>query len=473
MRDYLPQEKQAREKALTTIRKIYGARGFDEIETPALEDHSRLHQGLGGDNEKLSFSILKRGLTKEQLAAAQNSANLADLGMRFDLTVPLSRFYASNKTKLPAVFRALQLGPVWRAERPQRGRYRQFLQADIDIIGEPDIIAEIELLAASSSALAALGLQNCVIRICDRRILTALLSHLGFPEQQHAQALITLDKLDKIGTEGVREELNQTLTNQTGENSKATQALTNYLHKITETINGAGYPLTAQAIKEALPENLDTGHKTGEHRNSEETPAHTPPAAQAITGLTQIGAALNNRLPAGIKLAFDPTLVRGMEYYTGTIFEVSHPGSGSSVAGGGRYDGMIGRFLGTNIPAVGFSLGFERIIELASQNENTQVKALALIYDQNVYKTLGAAGISLIQAELLNTWERVLPQRVQKNMRRLLDELAERGYTHFVKVTVDALPARPGTDVNPNVDREYVQKLNAGLDVRALQTSQN
>ena len=186
MRDFLPADKARREHALGVIRGVYRANGFDEIETPVVEDHARLHSGLGGDNEKLSFSILKRGITPEALAAATEAGEveqLADLGLRFDLTVPLARYYATNRAQLPPVFRSLQIAPVWRAERPQKGRYRQFVQADIDIIGESGLLAEVELVTATSEALAALGLDGCVIRVNDRRILFGLLEHCGQARQ--------------------------------------------------------------------------------------------------------------------------------------------------------------------------------------------------------------------------------------------------------------------------------------------------
>ena len=210
MRDFLPADKARRERALATIRAVYRAHGFDEIEAPALEESARLHSGIGGDNEKLAYNVLKRGLTDADLAAAAEAGDplaLSDLGLRYDLTVPLARFYATNQAQLPAVFRAIQIGPVWRAERPQKGRYRQFLQCDIDVLGEPGAIAELELLSATTDALAALGLAGVQVRINDRRILNRLLATWGVADDAAPRALITVDKLDKIGVSGVVGEL--------------------------------------------------------------------------------------------------------------------------------------------------------------------------------------------------------------------------------------------------------------------------
>ena len=212
MRDFLPAEKARREHALGVIRGVYAAHGFDEIETPVMEDSSRLHAGLGGDNEKLAFAVMKRGLTPDDLAAAAASGDalsLADLGLRYDLTVPLARFYATHRAALPPVFRAIQIAPVWRAERPQKGRYRQFVQCDIDIIGEAGPLAELELLTATVATLDALGLGGCTIRLNDRRILAGILGSWGVPGELRERALITIDKLDKIGTAGVAAELRE------------------------------------------------------------------------------------------------------------------------------------------------------------------------------------------------------------------------------------------------------------------------
>jgi histidyl-tRNA synthetase len=209
MRDFLPEEKARREHVLSVIRRVFSAHGFDEIETPVMEDSARLHAGLGGDNEKLAFGVLKRGLTAEDFAVAKDALDLADLGLRFDLTVPLARFYATHRAELPTVFRAIQIAPVWRAERPQKGRYRQFVQCDIDIIGEAGPLAEIELLTATAATMTALGLTDWSIRVNDRRILHSLLKYWQVDEGSAGRVLVALDKEDKIGVEGVVAELRE------------------------------------------------------------------------------------------------------------------------------------------------------------------------------------------------------------------------------------------------------------------------
>jgi len=292
MRDFLPAEKAKRERVLAVIRGVYESFGFQEIEAPALEDLDRLLSGQGGDNEKLAYRVLKRGAELDQaLADGSNPDGLADLGLRFDLTVPLTRFYATNRSELPNVFKAIQIGPVWRAERPQKGRYRQFVQCDIDIIGDAGVLAEVELITASLAALDALGLKNAVIRVNHRELLTKLLSGFGVKAEQLTQAMIIIDKLDKIAVSGVVQELEEKLGTEVS--AKAKQWFDT---------------LDVQVVPEILQ------------------------------GLFAVAG--------GNRLRFDPTLVRGMGYYTGVIFEIELPGSGSSIGGGGRYDGMVGKWLG-------------------------------------------------------------------------------------------------------------------------------
>ena len=425
MRDFLPADKARREHALGVIKGVYRAHGFDEIETPVVEDYGRLHAGLGGDNEKLSFSILKRGITPDALAAAVEAGNpeqLADLGLRFDLTVPLTRFYASHRAELPPVFRSLQIAPVWRAERPQKGRYRQFVQADIDIIGEAGLLAEIELITATSAALAALGLEGCAIRVNDRRVLFGLLEHCGFDASQHDRALITVDKLDKIGASGVVEELREF-------DAAAAEKIGAVLAAVEPALQGDGIALTREAL-DALEASV-LGISGNEN------------AAAGLASLAELGEALAGALPDGVAVRFDPTLVRGMGYYTGTIFEIAHPGSGSSVGGGGRYDGMVGRFLGQDVPAVGFSIGFERVVDLISLPEHEGPDAVALVFDRDV----APADLAAIKRELVARGHRVRLERRQKNMKTLLERIANEGFTSFANVRagvrdLDALEIR-------------------------------
>lgn len=409
MRDFLPADKARREHALSIIKGVYRAHGFDEIETPVVEDYARLHAGLGGDNEKLSFSILKRGITPEALAAAVEAGDveeLADLGLRFDLTVPLTRFYASHRAELPPVFRSIQIAPVWRAERPQKGRYRQFVQADIDVIGEAGLLAEVELITATSQVLSELGLDGCVIRINDRRILFGLLDHCGFAAGTHDRALITIDKLDKIGAEGVVAELREI-------DPAAAERLGTVLAEVEPAIAGDGIPLDGDKIAAVLPSGA---------------------ADEGISNLAALGAALDGALPDGVTLRFDPTLVRGMGYYTGTIFEVAHPSSGSSVGGGGRYDGMVGRFLGQDVPAVGFSIGFERVVDLITLPEATGPEAVALIADAEV----DLAQLVGLKRDLVARGHRVRLERRQKNMKALLARISTEGFTSVANVRADS-----------------------------------
>jgi histidyl-tRNA synthetase len=397
MRDFLPADKATRERALGVIRSSFAAHGFDEIETPVMEDTARLHSGLGGDNEKLGFAVLKRGLAPADLVAAAEGddlLSLTDLGLRFDLTVPLARFYASHRAELPAVFRSIQIAPVWRAERPQKGRYRQFMQCDIDIIGEAGPLAEIELITATAAALDNLGLTGCSVRINDRRILSTLLATWGVPADLTDRALITLDKLDKIGVDGVVAELGGLGIDTAG---------------LADTLTGfttIGWPDTADA------------------------PAWLDEAAYADL------SALRAALP-GVRLEFDPTLVRGMGYYTGTIFEIAHPDLGYSLGGGGRYDGMIGRFLGTDVPACGFSIGFERIVDLLTGSDADTADAVVLVHE----KDADPATLVGLKAALVADGLRVRLEKRTKNLKALLERAGSAGYGRFAFVTHDTAVA--------------------------------
>ena len=365
MRDLLPVEKTRREQVLAIIRAVYQERGFQEIETPALEDISRLTAGQGGENEKLVFQVLKRGEELERALA--EGSELSDLGLRFDLTVPLTRFFASNHSKLPRVLKAIQIGSVWRAERPQKGRYRQFLQCDIDILGDGSELAEIELISASLAALAAIGIHDAMVRVNDRRVLSSQLIKLGI--QQQEKAMIAIDKMDKVGIAGVKNEIEET------------------------------YGVDVATKVAAWLEQATTA----------EWPAE-----------------LNwvNSLPDSGKVRFDPTLVRGMGYYTGAIFEIEHPGSASSIGGGGRYDNMVGRWSGTPTPAVGISLGIERILDLLP-SEISSENSLVLLIDDDFGAALSA------QQELIEQGWSVRLERAAKNTKAQLAELQEQGFGSF------------------------------------------
>ncbi|KGJ80377.1 histidyl-tRNA synthetase [Cryobacterium roopkundense] len=397
MRDFLPADKAVREHALGVIRQSFSAHGFDEIETPVMEDSARLHSGLGGDNEKLAFAVMKRGLKATDVAAAveqDDLLSLADLGLRFDLTVPLARFYATHRAELPTVFRSIQIAPVWRAERPQKGRYRQFVQCDIDIIGEAGSLAEIELITATAATLDTLGLVGCSIRINDRRILSTMLGHWGVAADLTERALITIDKLDKIGVDGVVTEL--------GGLGIDTAGIADTLH----TLGGSGWDLGSD-----VPEWLDQA---------------------AFADLLALRAAMPR-----VDLVFDPTLVRGMGYYTGTIFEISHPTLGYSLGGGGRYDGMIGRFLGTDVPACGFSIGFERIVDLLGRDAASAADAVVLVHSADA----DPAHLVQLKTALVADGLRVRLERRTKNLKALLDRAAEAGFGRFAFVTDDTTTA--------------------------------
>lgn len=410
MRDFLPAEKARRERILSVIKDSYRAHGFDEIETPVMEDSARLHAGLGGDNEKLAFGVLKRGLTREDLHRAEQPLDLVDLGLRFDLTVPLARFYATHRAALPNVFRAIQVAPVWRAERPQKGRYRQFVQCDIDIIGEPGIQAEAELLVASLATVDALGLTEASIRVNDRRLLIGMLTGFGFAPEHHEGVLITIDKLDKLGPDGVIAEL--------GEREVDPAAVEAFRAFLLRPQTREFLPFGEAAIRKALPAGADD---------------------TVVGELVAIGEAVAAaRGETFAPLVFDPFLVRGMGYYTGPIFELAHPSVPYSLGGGGRYDGMIGRFLGTDVPATGFSLGFERLVELVEPPAASGGAAVALVHDADA----PLATLLALQSAFVARGDRARLVRRAKNTKLQLENLAEQGFTSFAFLAADA-PASP------------------------------
>lgn len=419
MRDFLPRDKARREHALGVIRRVFSDYGFDEIETPVVEDFARLHSGLGGDNEKLAFNVLKRGLTAEDAAAAATAGNLdalTDLGLRFDLTVPLARFYASHRAELPPVFRSIQIAPVWRAERPQKGRYRQFVQCDIDIIGEAGPLAEIELITATSAALAALGLFGCRVRINDRRLLNGMLDVFGFMADEHPGVLITVDKLDKVGTAGVIAELRE---------RQATPAAIDRLEEFFAQPTPADEPFGEAQIRSRLPPGVDD---------------------VVIAELAAIGIAAGQDAAGGrsTPVVFDPFLVRGMGYYTGPIFEIEHPGLGYSLGGGGRYDGMIGRFLGQDVPATGFSIGFERIVDLLDLSEDPANDSVVLVHDRDA----DPGALIALKSQLVASGRRVRLEQRTKNLKALLDRVTAAGFSAFAFVpagatSADALEFKP------------------------------
>ncbi|WP_439902814.1 histidine--tRNA ligase [Microbacterium azadirachtae] len=425
MRDFLPADKARRERVLSVIRERYRAHGFDEIETPVVEEYDRLHAGIGGDNEKLSFNILRRGLDAEAIsAAAEDPAALSDLGLRYDLTVPLARFYATNRGQLPGVFRSIQIGPVWRAERPQKGRYRQFVQCDIDIIGDDSARAEAELIVASLDTIDALGLTGGMVRVNDRRALDWMLDSFGFAEDERPGVLITIDKLDKIGPDGIVAELRER-----GATASAVDAFAAFLRR-PQTLEYN--PYGEKQIRKALPENAP-----------DELVAHLVGLGEAVAAARPATGSGTEQGIDPIPLRFDPFLVRGMGYYTGTIMELAHPSVAYSLGGGGRYDGMIGRFLGQQVPAVGFSIGFERIVDLLESADDAAGQAVVLVHDADV----PVAELVAHKAALIADGARVRLERRTKNLKALLERAAADGYTAFAAVRAgdasDALEVKP------------------------------
>lgn len=406
MRDFLPADKARRERVLAVIRDRYRVHGFDEIETPVMEEYARLHAGIGGDNEKLAYNVLKRGLDADAVrAAADDQAQLTDLGLRYDLTVPLARFYATHRGQLPGIFRSIQIAPVWRAERPQKGRYRQFMQCDIDIIGDATARAEAELVVATLDTLDGLGLEGGTVRINDRRALDFMLDSFGFAADERPGVLITIDKLDKIGTGGVAAELRE-LGVVTGDADVAAEL---------EALTAADWHLHDGVVR--------------------------PPSWLDLDAYREL-LTLREALP-GAAIEFDPTLVRGMGYYTGTIFELAHPSVDYSLGGGGRYDGMIGRFLGQDVPAVGFSIGFERIVDLVPERADASAPAIVLIHDRDVPE----GELLALKAVLVGEGSRVRLEQRTKNVKALLERAAADGYTAFA--TAGAGTARGGLEIKP------------------------
>ena len=442
MRDFLPADKARREHVLSVIRRTFREHGFDEIETPVVEDSARLHAGLGGDNEKLAFAVMNRDLKQEALQQAADtgdSLELADLGLRFDLTVPLARFYATHRAELPKVFRAIQIAPVWRAERPQKGRFRQFVQCDIDIIGEAGPLAEIELIAATAAALEALGFtgtNGCTIRINDRRILRRIVSSLGIPDESFERALIAIDKEDKIGVDGVVKELVEL---ELGEEATLAPVL-GHLGRISGTNSGSARGGSDGDRAGDGDADDDGAGDRGGVRAGADLPADgwdlldAPPDwldPHAYRDLLAIRSAVNTATSGRARLVFSPNLVRGMGYYTGTIFEIAHPDLPYSLGGGGRYDGMIGRFLGTDVPAAGFSLGFERLVELVQLPEDAAANSVVLIYDADVEP----ARLAALKQELVAGGARATLAERPKNLKALIDQLGASGWTQFAFVT--------------------------------------
>ncbi len=400
MKDILPEEMQMRDYVIAVIKETYAKFGFTPIETPCMEDIQNLSSKQGGENEKLVFKVLKRG-EKLNLETAKEEADVVDYGMRYDLTVPLVRYYSNHANELPTPFKALQIGNVWRADRPQKGRYRQFMQCDIDILGEPSNLAEIELILATTTTLGNLGFQNFEIRINDRRILKAMAAYSGFDEAHYDSIFITLDKMDKIGLDGVEQELLA--------DGYAKELVDKYLSLFQGMQTAED---TLSFIEEKLEDFLEN---------------------EVRTSFRDIIESVNATKSDCFKLVFDPTLVRGMSYYTGTIFEIAMPEFGGSCGGGGRYDGMVGKFTGKDVPACGFSIGFERIILILLENGfqiPNKSKKIAYLVEKGVSNEALREVIGKAQKERENGAQ-VLVVRMNKNKKFQKEQLTAQGYEEF------------------------------------------
>lgn len=400
MKDILPAEMQIRDYVIALIKETYKGFGFTPIETPCVENIANLSSKQGGENEKLIFKIMKRG-EKLNLEQATCENDLTDSGLRYDLTVPLSRFYSNNAANLPKPFKALQIGPVWRADRPQKGRFRQFYQCDIDILGDATNLAEIELILATTTLLGKIGFSGFNVRINDRRILKAMAKYSGFPESQFDEVFIILDKMDKIGLDGVAEELKKA-----GFEESSIQTYLKMFEELKSQENGIAY------IGEKLKDVLE---------------------GDAANNLQQIVSAVEQTTKSSFRLSFDPTLVRGMSYYTGTIFEIEMEGFPGSVAGGGRYDEMVGKFTNMQTPACGFSIGFERIVTILLENgfevPGTKKKKAYLIEKGVSADRMGQALAKAMQERA--NGEQVLVTQMNKNKKFQKEQLMAEGYTEF------------------------------------------
>ena len=404
MKDIMPAEMEIRDYVIGLIKETYKGFGFTPIETPAMENIANLTNKQGGDNEKLIFKVMKRG-EKLNLEAAQTPDDLVDAGMRYDLTVPLVRFYSNNANELPKPFKALQIGPVWRADRPQKGRFRQFYQCDIDILGEPTNLAEIECILATTTLLGKLGFEGFKVHINDRRLLKAMADYSGFPESDYDKVFITLDKMDKIGIDGVKAELR--------ENGYAAETVEKYgamFEGLQNAEDRLGY------VNELLG------------------------GSEAIDNLKEITASVDAVKSVDFELMFDPTLVRGMSYYTGTIFEIEIAGLNCSAGGGGRYDEMVGKFTNLSTPACGFSIGFERIITIL-MDQGFRVPGSRDKIAYLVEKNLPADSMSKVMKmaqEKRAEGKQVLVSIMNKNKKFQKEQLTSEGYAEITEFYRDS-----------------------------------
>ena len=408
MKDVMPAEMEIRDYLIGLIKDTYKTFGFQSMETPCVEHIENLCSKQGGDNEKLIFKILKRG-EKLKIDEAKEENDLVDGGLRYDLTVPLARYYSNHANELPSPFKALQIGSVWRADRPQKGRFRQFVQCDIDILGEASNLAEIELILATTAMLGKLDFKNFTVCINDRNILKSMAAYSGFKEEDYDEVFIVLDKMDKIGPEGVEAELIEM-----GYTSESVKTYLSLFDEVASDVSGVRY------LKEKLGDYL-----------SDET----------ADGLELIMSSVEAAKECDFKLQFTPTLVRGQSYYTGTIFEVTMDDFGGSVAGGGRYDKMIGKFTVQDTPACGFSIGFERIVMLLLENGykvpgGRQKKAYLM--EKKLPKEDMLKVLALAKADR-EAGRQVLIVNMKKNKKFQKEQLIEDGYTEIADCYADSV----------------------------------
>ncbi len=408
MKDMLPKEMEIRDYVIHLIKETYKTYGFSSMETPCVEHIENLCSKQGGDNEKLIFKILKRG-EKLKIDEAKEENDLVDGGLRYDLTVPLARYYANHMSELPSPFKAMQIGNVWRADRPQKGRFRQFMQCDIDILGEPGILAEIELILATTAMLGKLNFQNFTVCINDRNILKAMAAYSGFKEEDYDEVFIVLDKMDKIGKEGVAGELQEL-----GYGKESVDTYLGLFNEVTPDVEGIRY------LKEKLGGCL---------------------SSETAEGMETIISSVEEAKEAKFGIRFDPTLVRGQSYYTGTIFEVTMDDFGGSVAGGGRYDKMIGKFTGQDTPACGFSIGFERIVMLLLENGYEVPRKgakKAYLLEKNMPKEGMLKVLAMAKADR-EAGKQVLIANMKKNKKFQKEQLQAEGYEEIIDCYADSV----------------------------------
>lgn len=406
MKDMLPAEMEIRDYLIGLIKETYKTFGFTSMETPCVEHIENLCSKQGGDNEKLIFKIMKRG-EKLKISEAKEENDLADGGLRYDLTVPLARYYANHANELPSPFKALQIGNVWRADRPQRGRFRQFMQCDIDILGEGSVLAEIELILATTAMLGKLNFKNFTVCINDRNILKAMAAYSGFKEEDYDEVFIILDKMDKIGAEGVAGELEEM-----GYTRENVDTYLRLFDEVETDLSGVRH------LKERLGDFL---------------------SSETAEGMEMIMSSVEAAKECDFKLKFDPTLVRGQSYYTGTIFEVTMDDFGGSVAGGGRYDKMIGKFTGQDTPACGFSIGFERIVMLLLENgyEVPGVRQKKAYLLEKKLPTEGMLKVLELAKKDRESGKQVLIVNMKKNKKFQKEQLTEEGYQEIIDCYAD------------------------------------